>query len=74
MVDFGVFVALEPGIEGLVHTSELAAGNITNPASVVSEGQELTLLVLSVEPERRRVSLSLRQVPSEAEAEADLPS
>lgn len=74
MVDFGVFVALEPGIEGLVHTSELAAGNIANPASVVSEGQELTLLVLSVEPERRRVSLSLRQVPSEAEAEAELPS
>lgn len=63
MVDFGVFVALEPGIEGLVHLSELAEGNIANPAHVVSEGQELALLVLSVEPERRRISLSLRQVP-----------
>lgn len=73
MVDFGVFVELEPGIEGLIHTSELAESNITNPAAVVTEGQELTLVVLSVEPERRRISLSLRQVGSnvdDGEAEA----
>jgi small subunit ribosomal protein S1 len=59
---FGAFVVLEPGVEGLVHLSELAEGEFGDPANVVSEGQEVQALVLSVEPERHRLSLSLRQV------------
>ncbi len=60
---FGAFVELEPGVEGLVHLSELADGDFGDPANVVSPGQEVDVLILSVEPDRHRLSLSLRQAP-----------
>jgi small subunit ribosomal protein S1 len=63
LAKFGAFVELEPGIEGLIHISELAERNVSDPAEVVSEGDRLTLLVLDVEPDRQRIGLSLRQVP-----------
>jgi small subunit ribosomal protein S1 len=68
LVKFGAFVELEPGVEGLVHASELAEGDFGDPSNVVTEGEELTFLVLAVEPEKHRISLSLRQVPPEANA------
>ncbi len=69
---FGAFVELEPGIEGLVHISEFGAGRrISHPKEVVSEGQQVETTVLAVDPENRRISLSLddsRQAESLAEA------
>lgn len=62
IVDFGAFVELEPGVEGLIHISELAYGDVGDANSVVTEGEQLTVLVLGVDAERHRMSLSLRQV------------
>lgn len=64
LVDFGAFVEVEPGIEGLVHISELADGAINAPSDVVSEGDELTLLVLNVDSIKHHLGLSLRQAPA----------
>jgi len=70
LAKFGAFAELEPGVEGLIHISELAEGNVNDPAEVVTEGERLTLLILDVEPQRQRIGLSLRQVPGRAPAEA----
>ncbi|MEI7688277.1 MAG: S1 RNA-binding domain-containing protein [Planctomycetota bacterium] len=59
--EFGAFVELEPGIEGLVHVSELAGKRVWRVADVAKEGQEVTVKVLSIDPENRRISLSIRQ-------------
>jgi len=63
LAKFGAFVEIEPGVEGLIHVSELAEGNIEDPAQVVSEGERLTVTILDVDAEQRRISLSLRQGP-----------
>ena len=74
IVSFGAFVELEPGVEGLVHVSELSDGQVENPADMVHENQELTLLVLGVDPQEHRISLSLRQAPRpEPDAEPETP-
>lgn len=74
LAKFGAFVELEPGIEGLVHISELAEGNINDPADVVAEGEELTFLIVDVEPTRQRIGLSLRQVGKQAQAPSEAES
>jgi small subunit ribosomal protein S1 len=57
---FGAFVELEPGVEGLIHVSELGAGRrVSHPREVLSEGQDVTATVLSVDSEKRRIALSL---------------
>ncbi|MBQ1804200.1 MAG: S1 RNA-binding domain-containing protein, partial [Bifidobacteriaceae bacterium] len=61
IVQFGVFVSLADEIEGLIHISELTDHHITNPASVVSPGEEIFVKVIDVDLDRCRVSLSLRQ-------------
>jgi small subunit ribosomal protein S1 len=63
VVAFGAFARLEPGVEGLIHISELAEGKISHPSNVVKKGDELTLRVISVNAGRRRIGLSLRQAP-----------
>ncbi|MGQ9516798.1 MAG: 30S ribosomal protein S1 [Anaerolineae bacterium] len=65
VTDFGVFVKLEEGIEGLIHRSELADIEPQRPRDLVKEGDLLLLRVIRVEPERRRIGLSLRQVSEE---------
>ncbi len=61
--EFGVFVELEPGIEGLVHVSELSwVKNFRHPSEVVSVGSEIEIAVLGVKPKERRISLSLKQI------------
>jgi len=52
---------LEPGVEGLVHISELSHKRVGRPRDVVQEGQEVEIMVLSVDPAQRRISLSIRQ-------------
>jgi len=62
LVDFGAFIRLDDGIEGLIHVSELSDRRVAHPRNVLQEGDEVTVRVLRVEPERRRIGLSLRQV------------
>jgi small subunit ribosomal protein S1 len=61
VVDFGAFVELEPGLEGLVHISELANQRVRAASDVVKPGQEVKVRVLEIDKDARRVSLSLRR-------------
>jgi small subunit ribosomal protein S1 len=60
IAQFGAFVKLAPGIEGLIHISELAHHKVFRVENVVKEGQEVECKVLSVDPEAQRIGLSLR--------------
>jgi small subunit ribosomal protein S1 len=62
ITDFGAFVKLEEGIEGLVHVSELDWGHVSHPRDVLSEGDEVEVKVLSTDPKERRISLSIREL------------
>ena len=62
VVTFGAFVEILPGVEGLVHISELAAHHVENPREVVQQGQAVNVRVLEIDGERRRLSLSLKRV------------
>lgn len=60
LMNFGVFVQLEPGVEGLVHISNLGVGKrINHPREVVSEGERVQVRILSIEPQSRRIGLEL---------------
>jgi small subunit ribosomal protein S1 len=61
VVDFGAFVRIEEGLEGLIHISELAEGNFLHPRNVVSEGDVVTVRILNIDGTKRRLGLSLRQ-------------
>src|SRR5207249_3091464 len=62
IVDFGAFVEILPGVEGLVHISELAQHHVENPREVVSQGDLVSAKIIEVDAERRRLSLSLKRV------------
>ena len=65
VTDYGAFVEIEPGVEGLVHVSEMDWTNKNvNPAKVVQVGDEVEVMVLDVDEERRRISLGIKQVTS----------
>lgn len=64
---FGAFARFDDGLEGLVHISELADRRISHPKEVVNSGDQVTLKVLSIEPERRRLRLSLKQALEDGE-------
>jgi small subunit ribosomal protein S1 len=61
LADFGAFVTLEPGIDGLVHVSEVALERIGHVREVLTPGQAIEAVVLGVDPEKKRVSLSVRR-------------
>ena len=62
IADYGAFVEIEDGVEGLVHVSEMDWTNKNvNPAKVVHTGQEVEVMVLDVDPQKRRISLGLKQ-------------
>src|SRR3954452_14447274 len=61
LANFGAFARIEDGIEGLVHVSELSDARISHPRQLVSEGQELLLRIIRIDPQRRRMGLSLRR-------------
>lgn len=61
VVDFGAFVRVEEGLEGLIHVSELAEGNFLHPRNVVQEGDVVTARILSLDSQQRRMGLSLRR-------------
>ncbi len=64
--DFGAFVELTPGVEGLVHISELADQHVRAVSDVVRPGQQVQAKVLDVDEERRRISLSIKQAGAAA--------
>jgi small subunit ribosomal protein S1 len=68
LVPFGAFVRVAPGIEGLVHISELSHEHVDTPESVLSVGDEVRAKVIDVDVPRRRVSLSMRQVTEKPRA------
>ena len=68
---FGAFARLEGNVEGLIHISELADRHIQHPNEVVTEGESYSLKILRIEPERRRLGLSLRQAAEDEPAAED---
>ncbi|MDB5349399.1 MAG: ribosomal protein [Planctomycetota bacterium] len=71
LMDFGAFVEIEPGVEGLIHISELGPKKVFRVKDVVEPGQEVDVRVLKIEPESKKISLSLRPLPVTAVAEPD---
>jgi small subunit ribosomal protein S1 len=71
LTKFGAFARLDDELEGLIHVSELSEQRIGHPKEVVKEGDVVTLRVIKVDPERRRIGLSLRKVDSPAYADLD---
>ena len=72
ITDFGAFVELEPGLDGLVHISQCALNRVAKVEDAVQVGQVVRVKVLSVDPEKKRISLSIRQVLEE-EAFDEIP-
>ncbi|HHY48094.1 MAG TPA: bifunctional 4-hydroxy-3-methylbut-2-enyl diphosphate reductase/30S ribosomal protein S1 [Firmicutes bacterium] len=69
LVDFGAFVELEDGVEGLVHISQLSDRRVAKPDEVVRPGQEVTVKVISVKSADRRIGLSIKEAQPEKEKE-----
>ena len=63
LVDYGVFVELEPGVEGLVHISEMSwTRKLRHPSQMVHQGDEVEVVILGVDSEKKRISLGMKQV------------
>lgn len=71
LMEFGAFVELEPGIEGLIHVTELGQGKIRKIADIVQPGLEVEVRVLKVESDTKRISLSMKPVPVEVAPEPE---
>lgn len=72
LVTFGAFVELAPGVEGLVHISQISHKHIGTPQEVLKEGQEVQVKILDINPSEKRVSLSIKET-EEAPAAAPRP-
>jgi len=68
VVDFGAFVKLEDGVEGLVHISQMADHHVNSPSEIVSPGSEVDVKVVSLDPQARRIGLSIREARRELRA------
>ena len=63
LVDYGAFVELEPGVEGLVHISEMSwTRKLRHPSQMVRQGDEVEVVILGVDPEKKRISLGMKQI------------
>jgi len=71
LTKFGAFARIGDDIEGLIHVSELSEQRIGHPKEVVKEGDVVTLRIIKIDPERRRIGLSLRKVDSPAYSDLD---
>ena len=72
MTDFGAFVELEPGVDALLHVSQISKERVEKPSDVLSIGQEVTVKVVDFNEENRKISLSMKALESDAEpAEAE---
>jgi len=67
LTDYGAFVEIEDGVEGLIHVSDLSwTRNIKHPSEVLKKGQKINAAVVSVDPKQRRISLGLKQLEPDA--------
>ncbi|MFO7964565.1 MAG: 30S ribosomal protein S1 [Desulfobacterales bacterium] len=69
ITDFGIFVELEEGIEGLIHISEVSKGKVKNPLESYNVGDEITAGVMNINSEERRIGLSVKRLEIESEQE-----
>jgi len=63
VLEFGAFIELTEGLQGLVHVSEIGYANTEDPKAVVKKGDPVLVKIMSIDPERERISLSMRRVP-----------
>jgi len=68
LMDFGAFVELEPGIEGLIHISELSPTRVRRVVDIVKPEQEVEVRILKVDPDEKKIALSLIPLPKAIEA------
>ena len=69
MTDFGAFVELEPGVDALLHVSQISQEHVEKPSDVLSVGQEITAKVVDFNGEDKKISLSMKALQSKAPAE-----
>ncbi|MGB4178319.1 MAG: S1 RNA-binding domain-containing protein, partial [Halanaerobiales bacterium] len=62
IVDFGAFVEVAEGVEGLIHISQLSHRHVKTPDEVVSEGEEVQVKILNIDKEQKRVGLSIKEL------------
>jgi small subunit ribosomal protein S1 len=62
LADFGAFVEIEPGVEGLIHIGDLSWSRVKHPKEVLKKGQEVEVVILEVDGDRRRIGLGLKQL------------
>lgn len=60
LMTFGAFAEIIPGVDGLIHISQIADRRINKPDDVLSEGQDVTVKIIDVDAENKRISLSIR--------------
>jgi ribosomal protein S1 len=71
LMDFGAFVELEPGIEGLIHISELSPSRVRRVVDIVKPDQEVEVRIVKIEPEEKKIALSLIPLPTATPAEPE---
>jgi small subunit ribosomal protein S1 len=71
ITSFGAFAKIGDSIEGLVHISELADYRVNHPKEIVHEGDQVRVRIIRLDPQRRRIALSLRQAAEDAYVELD---
>lgn len=69
LTDFGAFISLEDGIDGLLHVSQISQERIEKPSDVLKVGQEVTAVVTDFDPEKKRISLSMKNLQQDAAPE-----
>jgi len=76
LMPYGAFVEIEPGLDGLLHISDISRSRVAKPEEVLSVGEQLTLRILKIDPETGKISLGLKQLqpePWETAAERFVP-
>lgn len=68
MTDFGAFVELEPGVDALLHVSQISREHVEKPSDVLSVGQEITAKVVDFNGEEKKISLSMKALETAAES------
>jgi small subunit ribosomal protein S1 len=71
LVKFGAFARLDEHVEGLIHISELGEDRVEHPKEIVHEGDKMVLRIIKIEPDKRRIGLSLRKVDSAQYSDLD---
>ena len=76
LMNFGAFAEIIPGVDGLIHISQIANKRIDKPEDVLAEGQTVQAMITEIDAEAKRISLSIRalleeEAPAEAETEAE---